>query len=508
MAKTLFDTTSASQHKDQCIIVIFGASGNLTLIKLMPALYNMAVEGYLPQNVAIVGVARRDKSDEDFRKEMREGILKYSRTKPEDHILDPFLDSVYYFKANFDEPEKYNDLNKHLGELDKAHGTGGNRLFYLSVQPSYFTTVVKNLSQANMLQDDDEKGLWSRVIIEKPFGHDLKSSEELQKSLLDHLPEKNIWRIDHYLGKETVQNILVFRYCNSIFENLWNNRYIDHVQITVAEDIGIETRGKFYEESGLLRDIIQNHMMQILSLVAMEPPVNLEASSVHNEKVKVIQSIRPFNKEEFDTCFVRGQYKEGFVHGQEAKAYRQEDNVDPKSNIETFTALKLFIENYRWSGVPFLLRSGKRLAKKATEITIFFKENPDVLFLKDSKNKTVNTITFLIQPQEGASMVIHSKVPGQSTIVQKVKMDFHYEAFFGKTSPEAYERLIYDCIRCDKTLFAREDEVKASWEIFDPILSYWKDKSITEEELYPSGSWGPEAAEKLTNNCNSGWRNP
>ncbi|MCB1068410.1 MAG: glucose-6-phosphate dehydrogenase, partial [Simkania sp.] len=386
-------------------------------------------------------------------------------------------------------------------------GTKGNRIYYLSTQPSYFTKIIEKLKQHKLLYDhEDPSGKWSRVIIEKPFGHDYNSALALQKDLTKHLSEPQLYRIDHYLGKETVQNLLVFRFANSIFENLWNHRYIDHVQFTVAEDIGIGTRGNFYEEQGLLRDIMQNHMMQLLSLIAMEPPVNLSAGAVHDEKVKVLEAVRPYKGEDFDKFAIRGQYAKGYVGGEEAKGYREEDNVAKDSNVETYAAVKLYIDNWRWDGVPFYLRGAKRLPKRATEIAITFKTPPGILFKENGEQHESNVLAIRIQPNEGIALKINCKVPGPSSPIQPVKMDFRYGAFFGLTPPDAYERLICDCIAGDSTLFARQDEVFHSWKFFTPLLEHWANTKPKDFPNYPCGSWGPQSAEEMIARDGRKWR--
>ncbi len=347
---------------------------------------------------------------------------------------------------------------------------------------------------------------FSAVIIQKPFGRDLKAGTGPQKGLLQFLDGEQIYPIDHYLGKETVQNILIFRFANSLFENLWNNRYIDHVQITVAEDIGIGTRGRFFEEEGLFRDIVQNHMMQLLSLMAMDPPVDLNADSIHNEKVKVLEAIHFNNATTFDESFVRGQYGKGFVGGEAVKGYREEDNVAPNSSIETFVAMRLFIDNWRWDNVPFYLRAGKRLAKKATEIAITFKSPPDVLFQTRQHRNDPNVLALRIQPDEGISLKTNCKVPGPSSPIQPVKMDFRYGSYFGKSSPEAYERLLCDCILGDRTLFARQDEVFTSWKLFTPLIEHWGETPAKEFPNYESGTWGPACSDDLIEKDERKWR--
>ncbi len=491
-----------------CILVIFGATGDLTARKLLPALYNLSKDGQLPSQFACVGFARREKTHEEFRKEAKDSIAKFSRTKPIDETLwAQFEEHLFYHTSEFHLEEGYNRLRSFLNELDVQFGTKGNRVFYLSTQPSFFTLICEKLHSTGLIYDHEKVvDKWSRIIIEKPFGHDLTSALTLQAELLKFLNEKQIYRIDHYLGKETVQNLLVFRFANIFFESLWNNRYIDHIQITVAEDIGIGTRGNFWEEAGLLRDIVQNHVMQVLSLVAMEPPVNLDADSIHDEKVKVLKALRPLSEEALKKEVVRGQYGPGFVNGAEVIGYRQEKNVSPTSNVETFLALKVFIDNWRWQGVPFYIRSGKRLPKKATEIAVIFKDPPAVLFQEGTKRNEPNVLAIRIQPDDGTSLKINCKVPGPSSSIQPVKMDFRYGTYFGIEPPEAYERLICDCILGDRTLFAREDEVLSSWQFLTPILDFWAKEPTTNFPNHPSGSWGPRDADAMIEKDGRKWR--
>lgn len=493
---------------DPCILVIFGATGDLTARKLLPAIYNLAREGLLPSQFAVVGFARRDKTHDQFRQEMKEAINKFSRVKPVDEsIWKHFEQHIFYHKSEFDDANGYLECKKFLGELDSRLGTRGNRVFYLSTQPSYFTVIAEQLHKAGLIYDARSvKDKWSRVIIEKPFGHDLDSAHALQDELLKYMAERQIYRIDHYLGKETVQNLMVFRFANSLFESLWNSRYIDHVQITVGEEIGIGSRGAFFEEAGLLRDIIQNHMMQLLSLVAMEPPINLSAKEIRDEKVKVLQALRPFTEEDFKKSVVRGQYGPGFVGGEKVKGYREEGNVKENSNVETFVAMRLFVDNWRWDGVPFYLRSGKRLPKRASEIAIQFKLPPAVLFQQDHEKNEPNMLVIRIQPDEGTSLKINCKMPGHATLIQPVKMDFRYGSYFGTSPPEAYERLILDCMGGDSTLFAREDEVFSSWTLFTPLLKYWSKNPTEQFPNYASGTWGPEEAEEMIARDGRKWR--
>lgn len=504
----LEEAGTTSRFVNPCILVIFGATGDLTARKLFPAIYNLTREGQLPSQFACVGFARREKSNEQFRAEMHDAINQFSRVKPIDESLwKTFKEQIFYHQSEFHEDEGYERLAKLLNELDVRFGTKGNRAFYFSTQPKYFTIISEKLHKHGLIYDKNKTSdKWSRVIIEKPFGQDLNSAIALQNELTNFLNEEQIFRIDHYLGKETVQNLMVFRFANSLFESLWNNRYIDHIQITVAEDIGIGTRGAFFEEAGLLRDIVQNHMMQLLCLVAMEPPVSLDANAIRDEKVKVLRAIRKFTQKDLETSVVRGQYGKGIISGEDVISYREEKNVDKNSNVETFVALRLFIDNWRWHDTPFYLRSGKRLPKRATEIAITFKPPPEVLFQKPGKSNEPNVLAIRIQPDEGTSLKINCKVPGQGIPIQPVKMDFRYGSYFGIAPPEAYERLILDFIIGDSTLFAREDEVLNSWRLLTPLLEYWHNKKAADFPNYASGTWGPKAADDLIEKDGRRWR--
>jgi glucose-6-phosphate 1-dehydrogenase len=502
----LFAQKGKEKTPPPCILVIFGASGDLTKKKLIPALYNLMIDGLLPANFVCAGFARREKSDEEFRKEMSESIKSYSRSKGSDKEIEMFTEKLFYYQSNFDDDNGYENLNGYLADLDKKYGTMGNRIYYLSVQPSFFSDITEKLRQHNLIYDENDKERFSRVIIEKPFGRDLSSAEALQAEMTQNLAESQIYRIDHYLGKETVQNLLVFRFANSIYEGLWNNRYVDNIQITVGESIGIETRGAFYESAGLVRDIIQNHLMQVLSLVTMEPPSSLDANSIRDEKVKLLSAIKPYKDHEIEKNAIRGQYKEGFVDGDAAIAYRQEENVDPNSNIETFAAMKLCIDNWRWAGVPIYIRAGKRLPKRTTEVCVTFKRPPNILFNKNDKYNTPNCFIFRIQPNEGISIRCNSKVPGAASLIQPVTLDFQYERFFGKGVPEAYERLIHDCIMGDSTLFARVDEALNSWQFITPILDRWNETPFKDDEFYSAGTWGPSKADDLLKGDGRSWK--
>ncbi len=506
-AHPLQEPGTSSRFIPPCVLVIFGATGDLTARKLFPALYNLARDGQLPAQFAVVGFARREKTHDAFREEMREGVAKFSRTKPIDEtVWAHFKEQIFYHRAEFHEEAGYQALQTFMQELDGRLGTKGNRMFYLATQPSFFTMICEHLYKANCLYNETKvQEMWSRVIIEKPFGHDLTSAHDLQSELLKFLKENQIYRIDHYLGKETVQNIMIFRFANALFESVWNNRYIDHVQISVAEDLGIGTRGAFFEEAGILRDIMQNHMMQLLSLTAMEPPVNLTANAIRDEKVKILEALQPPKMDELDAFAVRGQYGPGYIGGESVPGYRQEEKVSPQSNVETYACFKVLIDNWRWAGVPFYIRSGKRLAKRVSEIAVIFKEPPHVLFQRGEKSPP-NTLALRIQPDEGISLKINCKIPGPTSPIQPVKMDFRYGAYFGQSPPEAYERLILDAILGDSTLFAREDEVFSSWEFFTPVLEVWHNQKAANFPNYSSGTWGPKEADALLKRDGRAWR--
>jgi glucose-6-phosphate 1-dehydrogenase len=486
-----------------CNIVIFGATGDLTHRKLVPALYNLAADGELPPSVVIVGFARRPKTDNEFRQDLEASTRKFSRQTVRDEIWRTFSQSIFYNQGNFDDEAGYKALAKRLDEIDKTHGTRGNRLFYLAAGPEQFEPILKHLKAAGL--NDTCKGSWARVIIEKPFGTDLASARELNRVVRNSFREEQTYRIDHFLGKETAQNILVLRFANAIFAPLWNTHYIDHVQITAAETLGVGTRAGFYETAGALRDMVQNHLLQLLCLIAMEPPTDLSADSIRDEKVKVVRSLRRWSRGDIGTHVVRGQYTRGAIDGAPVIAYRQEQNVNPDSQTETFVALRLFIDDWRWADVPIYMRVGKRLPKSATEISIHFKKAPAVLFNKDLHD--LNVLVIRIQPDEGISLRIHAKVPGTSFRIEPVKMDFHYGTSFGKPSPEAYERLLLDAMSGDATLFARSDEVEQAWAFIDPIEEAWHAKKDAPELcFYPAGSWGPETAEDLLARDGRVWR--
>jgi glucose-6-phosphate 1-dehydrogenase len=500
-----FEDVTISKTAEPCVLVIFGVTGDLAARRLVPALYALAHEGQLPSQFACVGFARREKTDSQFREEMADAVAHHSRISPiNPEVWQLFSEQLLYYRSEFDNDDGYRNFSEYLKRIDMKYGTKGNRIYYFSTPPSYFPTIVSKLREHGLLYGSDSSR-FSRVVIEKPFGHDLPSAIELQRHVEGSLREDQIFRIDHWLGKETVQNLLVLRFANSIFESIWNNKHIDHVQITVSEELGVGTRGRFFEEAGMLRDIVQNHIMQLVSLVAMEPPVSLSADAIRNEKVKVLEAIRPFRLADVNRFAVRGQYASGFIHGEPVSGYLDEENVSKTSSVETFVALELHIDSWRWSGVPFYVRTGKRLPKRATEIAIYFKEAPGVLFNSPAPNAP-NVLVMRIQPDEGISLKINSKVPGSSMLIHPVKMDFRYSSYFGTTPPEAYERLLCDCMLGDPTLFARHDEVMQSWRLLQPVIEHWQETALTESDRYAAGSWGPEAANELIRRSGRSWR--
>jgi glucose-6-phosphate 1-dehydrogenase len=491
---------SAERIPEPTVVVIFGASGDLTKRKLLPALFHLEQSNLLPEEFSVVGVARRPLQGE-FEKDMREGILQFGGVQEGEKKLDEFMRKVSYFAMNFDDPGGYDKLKTLLEGIDQKQGTKGNRLFYLATAPEYFAEIIEQLGGHGMAKPQQGN---VHVIIEKPFGHDLASARQLNDEVNRVFAEDQIFRIDHYLGKETVQNILIFRFANGIFEPVWNRNYVDHVQITAAEDIGIEGRGPFYEKAGALRDVIQNHVMELLSFVALEPPVSFEADSMRREKVKVWRSVQPIHFMDA----VRGQYGPGKVDGKDVKGYRQEDRVDPNSSTETYAALKVGIENWRWAGVPFYLRAGKRLAKRVTEITIQFKQPPQLLFKNQSgacRELQPNLIAMRIQPDEGISLRFGAKVPSPNMEVCPVNMNFSYAEAFGKSSANGYERLLLDAMLGDATLFAHRDGVEATWSLLTPILDYWAANKPKDLPNYAAGTWGPKSADELLARDGRAW---
>jgi glucose-6-phosphate 1-dehydrogenase len=487
------------------VMVIFGASGDLTSRKLVPALYDLAAQRRLPLEFAVVGISRTEMSHEDFRERLRKGLEEQRPGEVSDDVWESFSHGIFYMPGDSNQAETYDELKEFLKTLDSERGTQGNRAFYLSASPSLFPAIVERLGEAGMNKGED--GGWSRLVVEKPFGRDLESAQELNSEIRRYFEEAQIYRIDHYLGKETVQNILALRFANGIFEPIWNQHYVDHVQITVAEDIGVGTRGAFYEEAGALRDIVQNHVMQVLCLTAMEPPVAFDAESVREEKVKVLKAVRPIPEDDVEGYAVRGQYERGWVWGEEVPGYREENNVDPESVRETFVALKVFVDNWRWAGVPFYIRAGKRLPKKATEVAIQFHASPHTPFARDdTEGLEPNVLVVRVQPEEGLSLKIGAKVPGSGFEVSSVNMDLLYGTAFLEEAPDAYQRLLLDLMLGDPTLFIRADEAEGAWRILDPVMRHWSENR--EVSPYPAGTWGPEEADELLAHDGREWRRP
>lgn len=488
---------------DPCAIVMFGASGDLAKRKLLPALYDLALHSCLAPRFRLLGFARTEMSDEAFQKQATEFLPNRAPSGNAEDARRDFLQHLHYFNGDYDDPASYQRLSKRLEELDREAELGGNRLFYLATPPAVYPQIVEQLGRAGLAKPKSDKS-WVRIIVEKPFGHDRASAQALNEQLLNVFDESQIFRIDHYLGKETVQNLLVFRFGNGIFEPLWNRNYVDSVQITAAESLGVERRAAFYESAGALKDMVQSHVLQLTSLVAMETPANFDATAVRNEKIKVLQSIRPLDEKAVHENVVRGQYGPGCVKGEDVPGYREEPGVNPKSTTETFVALKLQIDNWRWSGVPFYLRTGKRLAKSAAEVAIRFKRAPHMVFQGESVES--NSLVLNIQPEEGISLSFGAKTPGSKLHISPVTMDFQYRRAFGAGSREAYATLINDCIRGDATLFDRADSVEAAWALVDPIEATWKNSKPPAFPNYPAGSEGPEAAFDLTESEGRQWR--
>ncbi|HET7034866.1 MAG TPA: glucose-6-phosphate dehydrogenase [Thermomicrobiaceae bacterium] len=489
-------------------MVIFGASGDLTMRKLMPALYNLAVEGLLPPGFGMVGYARRPYTTEEFRQHMREAVDEFSRRRPVDReVWQSFEQGLYYVSGTFENPDGYHRLEAQLEQLDKERGTAGNRVYYLATPPDAYETIVDNLGHGGLVNTHPES--FYRLIVEKPFGFDLKSAIALNDHLQTVFREDQIFRIDHYLGKETVQNIMAFRFANGIFEPIWNRNYIDNVQITVAESIGIEGRGGYYDETGALRDMAQNHLLQLLSVIAMEPPIAFEANEVRDEKVKALKAIRPIDPAEVDQYTVRGQYGPGWVSGHPVPGYREEPKVSPESMTETYVALKLIIDNWRWAGVPFYLRTGKRLPRRVSEIAIEFKQVPHPLFPPSViEQMEPNVLAIRIQPDEGVSLKIAAKVPGPRLRLRSVNMGFLYGTAFFVESPDAYERLLLDAMKGDSTLFIRRDETEAAWRPITRILEGWSEAPPPSFPNYEAGTWGPTAADTFIERDGRRWRRP
>jgi glucose-6-phosphate 1-dehydrogenase len=492
---------------EPCAVVLFGSTGDLAHRKLVPALYNLARGGNLSTECAIVGFARRDWTDDDLRAEYEKALEKDGGPDFKE-VWSQFAPRIVFSPGTFDDPESFRTLKAKLEELDRTHGTRGNRIFYLAVSPEFFSTIIDHLGEAGLIYPRQQESPWSRVVIEKPFGHDLASACELNRDLSRVLGESQVYRIDHYLGKETVQNILAFRFGNSIFEPIWNRRHVGAVQITVAEEVGMAgSRGSYYDTAGALRDMVQNHMMQLLSLVAMEPPVDLSADVVRNEKVKVLQALPRWKPEDVYRNVVRAQYTAGSIEGSEVPGYLQEKGVAPDSKTAPYVAIRLELNTWRWAGVPFFLRTGKRLPKRATEIAIQFRRPPTELFEPEVDGHTgANQLVLRIQPNEGASLAFEAKIPGSRRRLQEVRMDFRYGTAFALPPPEAYERLLLDVMLGDPTLFTRTDEVVSAWRFITTILDAWDQPTAPPPVPYVAGSWGPAEADKLLEADGFKWR--
>jgi glucose-6-phosphate 1-dehydrogenase len=490
------------------VVVIFGASGDLTARRLIPAVYNLAFDNLLPADFFLVGFGRSEISDEKFRDLAAKAVREFSRRKLQEDVWARIASQTTYVAGGYDEREAFDRLAAHIAEMEKKLGRELQPLFYISTPPSVFKPILVNLGASGLASRYLGQPHHAKVIIEKPFGRDLSSAQELNAGIRAHFAENQVYRIDHYLGKETVQDLLVQRFANAIFEPLWNRNFISSVQITVAEEVGVGSRAGYYEQSGCLRDMIQNHTMQLLALTAMEPPVSLEAESIRDEKVKVLKAIQPLSAD----CggeVARAQYTAGMIAGIAVPGYLEEPGISPQSTTETFAAVRLSISNWRWQGVPFYLRSGKRFARRVSEIAIQFRRPPGTLFAEgDRFDLAVNTLAFQIQPDEGSSLVLNGKIPGLETRTQPVKMSFRYATTFGSNTPEAYERLVLDAMIGDGTLFIRGDEAETSWKLYTPVLDFWRGKGPDCMDSYPAGSWGPKSADSLLARDGNLWRQP
>ncbi|PWU07378.1 MAG: glucose-6-phosphate dehydrogenase [Verrucomicrobia bacterium] len=509
MTDTQYSSNDPLKHRTAppTVIVIFGASGDLTARKLIPAIFNLSQDKLLPSDFYLIGFGRKKLSSADFAASTRENISKYSRRPLSQEVWNPIEKNILFQTGNYDDPAAFTALKNHILTIEKTINNPLQILFYISTPPDLFKPILENLGSTGLASHHKGTPLISKIIIEKPFGHDFDSARELNSIIRKEFSEEQIYRIDHYLGKETVQNLLVLRFANSIFEPIWNLKYVDYVEITVAEDIGVASRSGYYDQSGALRDMIQNHTMQLLSLVAMEPPISTKAEDIRDEKVKLLKAIQPINLEINNTDVVRAQYTEGLIHGEKVISYLEEKDIQPHSSTETFVALRLNINNWRWNGVPFYIRSGKRMTRRISEIAIHFRYPPSYLF-KESNNIELsqNVLVIQIQPDEGTTLLFNSKIPGLEARIQSVEMNFQYATTFGSDTPEAYERLILDAILGDSTLFIRGDETEISWKLYTPVLDFWKKNGNKGLETYSAGSWGPIAADLLLAARNHSWR--
>jgi glucose-6-phosphate 1-dehydrogenase len=498
-------TGRALGRADPCVFVIFGAAGDLTKRLLLPALYNLAAARLLPEGFAVVGVARAEMADDEFRRHMGDALKEFACDGVAQKTLDDLIGRCRYVRGDFDDPSTYGRLKTELAKVNRAYNTGDNCLFYLATPPDLFAHVARLLGESGLAKE--ENGYWRRLIVEKPFGFDLQSACALNKELLGAFSERQIYRIDHYLGKETVQNIMVLRFANGMFEPIWNRHHIDHVQITVAETVSVESRGKFYDRTGALRDMVPNHLFQLLALTAMEPPSRFEADAVRTEKLKAIEAIHPLNKDSAFADVVRGQYTAGSVQGKPVAAYREAPGVAPRSITETYVAMRLTIDNWRWAGVPFYLRTGKALGARKTEIAIKFRSAPLALF-RDMpvENLAQNLLILRIQPDEGAALHFNAKIPGPDVRIENVRMNFKYEDYFDAAPSTGYETLIYDCMTGDPMLFQRAIDIEAGWRVVDPILQAWRAADGRDLHLYPAGSDGPGTADSLLSRSGQQWR--
>ena len=490
-----------------CTLVILGAGGDLSKRKLLPAIYNLALDGVLPTNFAVLGFALDNMTDEAFRSFAHDGVERYSRRAPDTVHWPDYERTLFYVQGSFDDLAAYGRLKERMEAIEPMFGVPGNRVFYLAIPPSMIETCVRQLQAAGLVSPAEGPGPFSRIIVEKPIGRDLDTARKVNATLSEVFDEQQIYRIDHYLGKETVQNILVMRFGNSIFEPLWNQKYIDHIQITVAEEEGVGTRARYYEEAGALRDMVQNHLLQLLALTAMEPPWAMHASVIRDHKLDALNCLRPISGSDLDRCVVRAQYGPGYHRGVDVPGYRREEGVRADSTTETFVAIKAFIDNWRWAGVPFYLRTGKRMPKRASEIAVQFKDVPPILFNVDADNPLdPNVLALRIQPNEGLSLRIATKLPGPKVRIYPVKMDFQYGTTFGEQTPEAYERLLLDVMAGDPTLFMRRDAVEASWTWIMNILEGWSRIGTRWLPEYPAGTWGPLEADRLIQAEQRKWR--